>query len=124
MNDGDTNQLIVRNVCQKCKKYLSPNSSFCTGCGAKVDQAQVEQRLEKTYAASQQSDHQDNSIEITRIGSQDHPVEVKETLNSASINAVGTPTSIADQLRSLAEMHKEGLLSEVEFINAKNKLLS
>jgi predicted amidophosphoribosyltransferase len=124
IDDADTNQPIVRNVCQKCKKYLSPNSSFCTGCGAKVAQVQVEQQLKSTNAVSQQSDNQHNSIEITRSGSQDHRNEVNKTINSASNNAVGTSTSIADQLRSLAEMHKEGLLSEVEFINAKNKLLS
>jgi hypothetical protein len=48
---------------------------------------------------------------------------LESTDASSSSNAVNSSGSVADELKKLADLHAQGLLSDGEFANAKAKLL-
>jgi len=107
--------------CVRCGNRISATSKFCTRCGAPAPAPDVVSAPQDPPMPTPQP-----AVEV--VAAELKAADVNGAPSLAPIVEVADPTSqvksVVEEIRSLAELHREGVLSDEEFALLKARLLA
>jgi hypothetical protein len=101
--------------CVKCGNSLAATAKFCTGCGAATRSG--DSNLPTIEASTP-------DVANSELRSEPVPEPIQPmSSTSVSPSQATAPSGVIENLKSVAEMHRQGLLNDAEFENLKRKIL-